>query len=153
MCVCVASDSQGECALEAGGVCTNLQVIITIVIIIMVMIFITHRVPTMRWTLCQPLCPDPSIESLQQSHFTEEEWRFRGIKIPWSEVRTWVGPGTTILISRVTLVKVLNLPELYFLQQKVRLCHGVEVPHLFESVSCILMSDSLRIFTFWCFYF
>lgn len=95
---------------------TDLQAIITIVIIIMVMTFISHRVPTMCWTPCQPLCTDPSTESWQQSHFTEEDWRFRGIKIPWSEVRTWAGPGTIVLIKRVALVRALNLPELHFLQ-------------------------------------
>ena len=144
VCVCVVSDSQGQCGLEADRECTGLQAIIS-TMITLVIIFITRRVSPMRWASCQLLCPDPSIESFQQFHFTEEDCRVRGIKIPWPEVRTWVGPGIMTLISCVTLARALNLSELHFLQQKERICYGEEVPHHFESLSGILMSDSLRI--------
>lgn len=49
------------------------------------------------------------------------------------------------LKSCVTLARALNLSELHFLQQKERICYGEEVHHHFESLSGILMSDSLRI--------
>ena len=83
-----------------------------------VIIFITCRVPPMSWASCQLLCLDPSIESFQQSHFTEEDWRVRGIKVPWPEVITWVSPGLMTLISCVTLVRALNLSELHFSSAK-----------------------------------